>query len=179
MCIRDSFYRVYFKLLSSQLNPKCILNASSDETMLLKSESDDVTTLTPKLLKWNEITLSEVFIIQNTRPPRNIAQKNIQQIIEEPDGRVLIGFYSSKGFNSSKERSLSSKSLENLELPRTSYSMPCRSASYDYPKDNQVEDTQKIYYKAPIAEPIDEATSSIGSPTYSIIFLHKCYFNTL
>ena len=45
--------------------------------------------------------------------------------------------------------------------------MPSRSTSYDYPKDNQVEDTQKIYYKAPIAEPIDEATSSIGSPTYS------------
>ena len=45
--------------------------------------------------------------------------------------------------------------------------MPSRSASYDYSKDNQVKDTQKIYYKAPIAEPIDEATSSIGSPTYS------------
>jgi len=45
--------------------------------------------------------------------------------------------------------------------------MPSRSSNYDYPKDNQVEDTQKIYYKGPIAEPIDEATSSIGSPTYS------------
>jgi len=83
------------------------------------------------------------------------------QIIEEPNGKILIRF------NSSNEQSLSSKSLENLELPRTSYSMPSRSTSYDYSKDNQVEDTQKIYYKAPIAEPIDEATSSIGSPTYS------------
>ena len=45
--------------------------------------------------------------------------------------------------------------------------MPSRSSNYDYVKDNQVEDTQKIYYKAPIAEPIDEATSSICSPTYS------------
>ena len=41
--------------------------------------------------------------------------------------------------------------------------MPSRSSSYDYSKDNQVKDTKKIYYKAPI----DEATSSIGSPTYS------------
>ena len=87
--------------------------------------------------------------------------KNPPQITEEPHGKVLIRF------NSSKEQSLSSKSLENLVLPRTSYSMPSRSSSYDYSKDNQVEDTQKIYYKAPIAEPIDEATSSIGSPTYS------------
>jgi len=30
-----------------------------------------------------------------------------------------------------------------------------------------VEDTQKIYYKASIAEPIVEANSSTGSPTYS------------
>ena len=45
--------------------------------------------------------------------------------------------------------------------------MPSRSSNYDYLKDNQVEDTQKIYYKAPIAEPINEASSSIGSPTYS------------
>ena len=45
--------------------------------------------------------------------------------------------------------------------------MPSRSTSYDYLKDNQVEDIQKIYYKAPIAEPIDEATSSIVSLTYS------------
>ena len=45
--------------------------------------------------------------------------------------------------------------------------MPSRSSNYDCLKDNQVEDTQKIYYKAPIAEPIDEATLSISSPTYS------------
>ena len=45
--------------------------------------------------------------------------------------------------------------------------MPSWSSNYDYSKNNQVEDTQKIYYKAPIAEPINEATSSIGSPTYT------------
>jgi len=60
-----------------------------------------------------------------------------KQIIKKPDGRVLIRF------SSCKEQSLSSKSLENLALPRTSYSMPSRSTSYDYSKDNQVEDTQK------------------------------------
>jgi len=125
------------ELLSSQLNPKCLLKPTLDETMLLKAESDNITTFTPKLLKWNEITIPKEFITQNTRPPKNIAQKNIQQIIEETNGRGLIRF------NSSKERSLSSKSLENSELPRTSYSTPCRSTSYDYSKDNQVEDTQK------------------------------------
>ena len=64
-------YRMHFKLLSSQLNPKCILKSSFDETMLLKVESDNLTTFTPRLLKWNKITISQEFTI--TRPQRNIA----------------------------------------------------------------------------------------------------------
>ena len=59
--------------------------------------------------------------------------KILKQIIEESDGRILIRF------NLSKEQILSSKSLENLELAQTSYSMPSRSSNYDYSKDNQVE----------------------------------------
>ena len=41
------------------------------------------------LLKWNEITVSQEFVIQNTRARRNIAEKNVQPTIEGPDGRVL------------------------------------------------------------------------------------------
>ena len=55
-----------------------------------------------------------------------------QQIIEETDSRILIRF------DLSKEQSSSSKSLENVEFPRTSYSLPSRSPNYDYLKDNQV-----------------------------------------
>ena len=44
-------YRVYFKLLSSQLNTKCILTPTLDETILLNVESENTTTSTPKLLK--------------------------------------------------------------------------------------------------------------------------------
>ena len=44
--------------------------------------------------------------------------------------------------------------------------MPSKSSNFEYLKGNKVEDSQKIYYEAPIAEPIDEASSSIGSPTY-------------
>jgi len=45
--------------------------------------------------------------------------------------------------------------------------MPSKSSNYDYLKDNLVEDSQNIYYEASIAEPIEEASSSNGSPTYS------------
>ena len=42
---------MYFKLLSSQLNPKCVFKPTLEETTLLKVESDNVTTFTQKLLK--------------------------------------------------------------------------------------------------------------------------------
>ena len=83
---------MYFKSLPYQPNPKCILNRSLKETMLLKAESDNVATFTQTLLNWNEITVLQEFIVQNTGPPGNIAEKNVQQITEEPNGGGLIGF---------------------------------------------------------------------------------------
>ena len=85
---------MYFKSSSYQPNLKRILKRSLEETMLLKAESDNVATFTLKLLNWNEITILQEFIVQNTVLPRNIAEKNAQQIIEEPNGRGLIGFNS-------------------------------------------------------------------------------------
>ena len=46
-----------------------------DETILLKAELDNITTFTPKLLKWNEITIPQEFIIQNTRPQRILLKR--------------------------------------------------------------------------------------------------------
>ena len=83
---------MYFKSLSYQPNPKSILERSLVDAMLLKAESDNVATFTLKLLNWNEITILQEFIVQNTGPPRSIAKKNVQQITEEPNGRGLIGF---------------------------------------------------------------------------------------
>ena len=67
----------------------------------------------------------------------------------------------------------SSRFSKNVELPQSSDSMPSKSSNYDYLKHNQVEDSQNIYYKAPIAEPIDEALcfkySTMQSLTFSVI----------
>ena len=113
--------------------------------MFLKVESDNVATFTVKLLNWNEITILQEFIVQNTGPPRNITEKIVQQIIEEPNGRGLIGF------NSSWDKGSSRKFLENVKLLRSSYAMPFKSSNYHYLKDNQVKDSKIIYYTATIA----------------------------
>ena len=83
---------MYFKSLSHQPKLKRILKRSLEETMLLKAEADNVATFSRKLLNWNEITVLQEFIVQNTGPPGHIAEKNVQQITEEPNGRGLIGY---------------------------------------------------------------------------------------
>ena len=55
--------------------------------------------------------------------------------------------------------------------------MPSKSSNYDCLKDNQVEDSQNLYYKAPIAELIDETSSLNVSPTYSTMKPQK--FSTI
>ena len=90
-----------------------------------------------------------------------LAQNNVQQIIEVIDGRVLTRF------NSRREKCSSLWFSKNVKLPWSSYSVPCKSSNYDYLKNNEAEDSQKIYYKAPTTKPIDEASFSIGSPACS------------
>ena len=97
------------------------------------------------MLRWNQITIPREFTIQNTKPSRNIAEKNVQEPTEEPDGRALIGF------NSSWDKGSSQKFLENVKLLWSSHAMPFKSSNYHYLKDNQVKDSKISYYTATIA----------------------------
>jgi len=68
-----------------------------------------------------------------------LAQKNVQQIIEVLNGRVLIRF------NSSREKGSSSSFSKNVKLHWSSDSTLCKPSNYGYLKNNQAEDSQKIH----------------------------------
>ncbi|KAI5681135.1 hypothetical protein M9H77_02362 [Catharanthus roseus] len=88
-------YRVYYRLLSSQLNPRFkLIPTSRDETVLLHIDAEQSKTFTPKRLKWHEITIPDEFQIENPHPCPDIERKEISQIIEDPNGNVLIRFNS-------------------------------------------------------------------------------------
>jgi len=69
--------------------------SNSQESILLQIEGDKPTVFTPKLLKWDEFTFLDELEIPNTQPPAQIERKYIDQIIEEPDDRVILKFWSS------------------------------------------------------------------------------------
>lgn len=59
-------YRVYFRLMNSQLNTRFNLNPlKNEETILLQVNADQPATYTPKRLAWNEITIPEQHILHN------------------------------------------------------------------------------------------------------------------
>jgi len=73
------------------LNP---LPLNSQETILLQIEDDKPTFFIPKALKWDEIIIPDVIEIQEPQQSAQVEWINIDQIIEEPDGRVILKFRS-------------------------------------------------------------------------------------
>ena len=67
-------FRVHFKLMSTNLNPRYFnpLPSNSQETVLLQIEDDKPTLFTPKLLKWEEVSLPDELEIPNCVPPAEI-----------------------------------------------------------------------------------------------------------
>jgi len=80
--------------MSSNLNTRFLnpLPSNSQETILLQIEDDKPTVLTPKALKWNEITIPDVIERQEPQHTTQIERHDIDQIIEEPNGRDILKF---------------------------------------------------------------------------------------
>ena len=44
------------------------------------------------ILKWDEVTIPDEWVVDSQPILKPIEEKKVEQIIEEPDGRVLISF---------------------------------------------------------------------------------------
>ena len=75
-----------------------ILPRNSKETILLQIEDDKPPVFTPKIIKWKEITIPEAIEledVQSASHDKSKQLKDIEQIIEEPDGVVPLRLCSS------------------------------------------------------------------------------------
>ena len=83
--------------MSANLNTKCLstLSSNSKETILLQIEDDKPHVFTPKLLKWDEITIQEAIALEDAKSAshdKSNQMNDIEKIGEEPDGIVLLRF---------------------------------------------------------------------------------------
>jgi len=77
--------------MSASLNTKFSnpLPSNTKETVLLQIEDDEPQVFTPKLLKWDEITIPEAIKLEEAQPTsidKSRKINDIEQIIKEPDG---------------------------------------------------------------------------------------------
>ena len=89
-------YRVYFRLMSSNLNTRFLsrVRRNTGETISLTINNENSTIFALKQLKWEEINLSDEIKLEDAQPPKQMAHREIDQIIEKPYGKVLLKFRS-------------------------------------------------------------------------------------
>ena len=95
-------YRIYYKLLKTNLNPQALLKDPKDKTLLLQASSEDINVNIPKMIKWEDMKLPDEWDLPSETPPTILPPINIYEtddsssIEQYLDGTVKIRFDHSK-----------------------------------------------------------------------------------
>jgi hypothetical protein len=87
-------YRIYYKLLKTNLNPQVVIKNSGEYTLLIQSSTRDANIRIPRMMKWSEITLPSEWLIENASQPAKVSQDdaNVDYIQQYLSGSVKISF---------------------------------------------------------------------------------------
>ena len=65
-------YRIYYKVMTTQLNPRVVCQCVKDGTLLLQYNLNNTQAFVPKKLKWNEITQRGQWELKDLTQPKPI-----------------------------------------------------------------------------------------------------------
>jgi len=126
-------YRIYYKTMTTTVEPKSRIISPKNETIIFEANTMHTKVKTPKRLRWDEITQSLTWNLQDINPPKPIQIENQTfQIIEHSDGSIDISFNNQEflrnsiGSTSNRNESLINKQ-ENL---RRCHSMKLRGIDF-------------------------------------------------
>ena len=71
-------YKIYYKLLKTNLNPQALTKDPKDQTLLLQASSEDINVNVPKMIKWEDIKLSDEPM--SIAKQQKIKKKNMHKI---------------------------------------------------------------------------------------------------
>ena len=116
-------YRVYYKVMTSTIEPRAKLTLTPNETVLFEANSRHAQIQTPRRLRWNEITRSGSWDLKEINEPKPVELNNqVSQIIEHSDGSVRIEFASN--FSQSTRFSTCSNNRPSTSSNRHSINRP-------------------------------------------------------
>jgi hypothetical protein len=87
-------YRIYYKLLKTNLNPQAVIKNSGNSTLLIQSSTRDANIRIPRMMKWSEISLPSEWLIENVSQPAKISSDdtNLNYIQQYLNRSVKISF---------------------------------------------------------------------------------------
>ncbi len=147
-------YRIYYKVMTTQIEPKALEYDTRGETLLLKANTEKSNIVVPKPIKWKDVRLPEKWIFQNNQPIKNVKPQELERIIEYDNGEVEICF--------SKDRitKIDFAELNTKKTPsRISYKPSSSRAS-----TSQIPESE--YEK--LTEGIKESTEQVSHPIYQM-----------
>ena len=88
-------YRIYYRLLGTQLNPSARINREpSGKTMLIQCSTFDAKIQVPKMIQWQDVKLPIEWLFEQESPLTKLAfdELNLTHIQQYLDGTVKISF---------------------------------------------------------------------------------------
>ena len=87
-------YRIYYRLMKTNLNPQAIFKDPAESTLLIQSSTQDATISIPKMIRWDDITLPNEWLLENVAKLANVVDRfaYVDLIQQYLDGTVKINF---------------------------------------------------------------------------------------
>ena len=110
-------YRIYYKGMTTQLNPRVVCQSVKDETLLLQYNPNNTQAFVPKKLKWNEITQGGQWELKDlTHPKPIIPLTTSSKIIQHTNGIVQIEFSPTSRYSFNQDFMFTRSSTSNTNL---------------------------------------------------------------
>ena len=142
-------YRIYYKVMTSVVNPNCLLSSPKDQTLIWQANEKNSTVIIPKPIPWECLTQSSEWNFKQLLAPKPIEHPKLLSITEDGQGNVQINFesrkenltrtYSARSSNSFLEirtPSRRSNAQLNLNLEEVDYSSTIPDLKYTKPELN-------------------------------------------
>ncbi|XP_059454477.1 uncharacterized protein LOC132184753 [Corylus avellana] len=100
-------YRIYYKLMKTNLDSQAVIKNPSESTLLIQSSTQNASIKTSKMIRWDEIDLPNEWLLEGVTKPSRVVNdaSNLYYIQQYMDGSVKINF-SNLGLSSRIERPL-------------------------------------------------------------------------
>ena len=181
-------YRVYYKVMTSIINPNCLLSSPKDQTLIWQANEKNSTVIIQKPIPWECLTQSKELNFKQLLAPKPIEQPKLMSIIEDEQGNVQINFeprkehprrsYSTSSSNSFLEiRTPSRRSnvQSNLNLEEVDYSSTIPDLKYTRTYQNIQTSLDRSPTYSQMMSPNDEPSQLIMMTSENVFEMDKEY----